>query len=510
MSLSRSFVCILAAGLLATATAEAREPGCHPYFKLAKSVTKPTRHSKIARPGKVKSQLANEVPWTVADLCSAYQIPQNLTGTGVIGILELGGGWVQSDLDLFSQANGLPPIQVINISVDGTTNSPSSPPDPNSADLEVTLDIQVAAAAYFYATGSMPVIKVFFAENTYEAMASVINAAVDENCDVLSISWGDNEANWNQYAPGAAENLEATAKAAAAKGLVILAASGDLSSTDGNPSKSVDVPSSCPHIIGCGGTTKTSAAEVVWGDGVATDYGTGGGFSVLFPKQAFQLKAPPGSGRMVPDIAANADPATGYLMFYGGDEYQVGGTSAVAPLYAGFFAAAGRKLGFITPTLWNHPQAFTDITQGSNGDYSASTGPDPCTGLGVPHAGGVTGLFTNLGQTFSIKVVDRVAGNYSASLELNDPGQNEFTVVNSRSTGTGSFHQSSASVFSTVIGHSARRTSLLPGTFTAIVIDLKATGIPFVFDQSAAMIFGSGFGLNASNKFEIYSFTGQN
>ena len=158
------------------------------------------------------------------------------------------------------------------------------------------------------------------------------------------------------------------------------------------------MPSSCPHIIGCGGTTKTQAGEVVWGDGTPNGNGTGGGYSALFPPQSFQVGAPPSPGRpgrMVPDVAANADPDTGYLVVINGEEVQVGGTSAVAPLYSGLFAAFGKRLGFVTPTLWQHPEAFVDITEGSNGSFSAARGPDPCTGLGVPKGKALAALFAS-------------------------------------------------------------------------------------------------------------------
>lgn len=485
---------------------------CRPYFKLAR------QHSRVDQMGKPKglrksksSPPAVAAPWTIPDLCAAYKIPRTFNGNGVIGILELGGGWVQSDLDQFSSTNGLPPIQVTNVSVDGTSNAPSSPPDLTSADVEVALDIQVAAATYYYATGKMPQIKVFYASNNFESFESVIDAAVATKCDVLSISWGASEFYWQQYAPGAATSLEAAAQAAAANGLVILAASGDFSSSDGDPGTNVDVPAACPHIIGCGGTTKTATSEIVWGDGVGTDYGTGGGFSTVFPRQAFQLGAPRGAGRLVPDISANADPETGYLMVYGGQQLQVGGTSAVAPFYAGLFAASGRKLGFITPTLWKHPSTFTDITQGSIGAYSARVGPDACTGLGVPNAGGSFNLFSDVGQVFTVKVQDRVTGNYPATLLLNDPTIGEFALLGPRTTGSGTYRQYPPNaVVSTVIGRSPVGASLFPGSFTAIIVDWKASGIPFLFDHLPASIYGWGAGLNSSRKLETYSFSGEN
>jgi kumamolisin len=88
---------------------------------------------------------------------------------------------------------------------------------------------------------------------------------------------------------------------------------------------------------------------------------------------------------MVPDVAANADPNTGYEIVVYGQQQIIGGTSAVAPLYAGLFASFGRKLGFVTPKLYEDPSAFVDITRGSNGQYSARKGVDPCSGLGAPN-----------------------------------------------------------------------------------------------------------------------------
>jgi kumamolisin len=331
-------------------------------------------------------------PFRVADLCTAYNFPTGLAGGGGVGVLELGGGYTQADLDLFSQLNGLPQIIPTDVSVNGGLNSPGDP-----ADGEVLLDIQVAAAAYFFCTGQIPTIKVFFAPNDDSSFKAVMNAAVAAGCDVLSISWGKDEAGWDS---DVANQVEAAAQATTDNGCVVFAASGDNSSSDGAPGANVDMPSSCPHILGCGGTTKTPFSEVVWGDGTPNGRGTGGGYSVLFPPQDFQLNAPPSPGqpgRMVPDVAANANPDTGYLIVVNGQEIQIGGTSAVAPLYAGLFAAFGQKLGFVTPTLWQHPEGFTDITQGSNGSFQAVVGPDPCTGLGVPIGAALAALFAGAG-----------------------------------------------------------------------------------------------------------------
>jgi kumamolisin len=96
---------------------------------------------------------------------------------------------------------------------------------------------------------------------------------------------------------------------------------------------------------------------------------------------------------MVPDVAADADPNTGYNIFVHGTASVVGGTSAVAPLFAGLFASLGTKLGFVTPTLWENQKAFNDITVGGNGFYNATVGPDPCSGIGSPIGTSIAELF---------------------------------------------------------------------------------------------------------------------
>jgi kumamolisin len=188
--------------------------------------------------------------------------------------------------------------------------------------------------------------------------------------------------------------MEADAAAATAAGMVVFAAAGDNDSSDGGSTPAnVDCPSSCPHVVGCGGTNKTTTAETVWNDnpGETAGEGTGGGYSTLFPVQTFQIGAPPapagstaGTGRMVPDVTADADPNTGYEIVVHGSQTVVGGTSAVAPLFAGLFASFGTKLGFVTPILWQNQTAFNDITVGGNGFYDAAVGPDPCSGIGSP------------------------------------------------------------------------------------------------------------------------------
>ena len=167
--------------------------------------------------------------------------------------------------------------------------------------------------------------------------------------------------------------------------------------TDGQ--QHVDFPASSPHVVACGGTKleasgTTITSEVVWNE--STGGATGGGISAVFPVPSYQqgitlpTSANPGgkAGRGVPDVAGDADPETGYNIVTDGSATVVGGTSAVAPLWAGLIAringARTQPVGFINTLLYGAPASFHDITSGTNGAYSAGPGWDACTGLGSP------------------------------------------------------------------------------------------------------------------------------
>jgi kumamolisin len=156
-------------------------------------------------------------------------------------------------------------------------------------------------------------------------------------------------------------------------------------------------------VLGCGGTTLSvdPTSETVWG-GTAGGGATGGGVSRTFPLPAYQSSAGvPGQadtgrpGRGVPDVAADADPATGYRIRVDGQEIVLGGTSAVAPLWAALVCrlvqALGEPLGAPHQALYGGatpgvtPPGLRDVTVGSNGAYDAGPGWDPCTGLGTPN-----------------------------------------------------------------------------------------------------------------------------
>lgn len=307
------------------------------------------------------------------EVAKAYNYPLNLTGKGyTAGIIELGGGFGQFDITAYFSNLGLPIPTVISVPVAGGQNKSDGP---DGADGEVLLDIEVVGAVAPEAT-----IRVYFAPNSDSGFLAAINQAVADGCHVVSISWGQAESQWSS---SALKEFDAAFLAARKAGVVVFAAAGDSGSTDSTSSNVTDYPASDPNVLGCGGTRLTVNAdgsrstEVTWNDNPTTS-ATGGGVSKVF------------TGRQVPDVAGNADPDTGYSVLVDGGEYVIGGTSAVAPLYAGLTlllcegvgTPIGQRVDFYN-TLATNLGAIWDVTAGDNGGYKAGPGRDNVTGLGV-------------------------------------------------------------------------------------------------------------------------------
>lgn len=337
---------------------------------------------------KPRASAAQPEPFNPPQVAALYAFPTGVTGAGqTIGILELGGGYNTSDIDTYFQGLGLTPPTVVAVSVDGGTNAPG---DPNGADGEVALDIQVAGSI---ANGVR--LAVYFAPNTDQGFIDAITTAVHDTTNkpsVLSISWGGPESSWAQSSITALDNA---CQSAAALGVTITVASGDNGSTDGvsDGQNHVDFPASSPHVLACGGTELIASGssiteEIVWDDLASQGGATGGGYSAVFPIPSWQTGVT-GSGRGVPDVAGDASPESGYNILVDGQQEVVGGTSAVAPLWAALVALLnqqkGAALGFVNPTLYTDKADLRDITQGNNGAYSAGPGWDACTGLGSPN-----------------------------------------------------------------------------------------------------------------------------
>ncbi len=352
--------------------------------------------------------------YTPPQVAQFYQFPANTTGAGrTLAVIELGGGFSSSDLDPYFASLGIAVPSVTAASVDGAVNTPGQ--DPNGDDGEVLLDIEVAGAV---APGAAQVV--YFAPNTDQGFVDAVTTAVHASPTptVISISWGQSEDTWTAQGRTALDQAMADA---AALGVTVCVAAGDNGSADAQNDGAVhaDFPAASPHALACGGTslrgdaaTGSISSETVWNDGPGRG-ATGGGVSDVFPLPSWQASAgvparagaAPGTpaGRGVPDVAGCADPATGYQVRVDGQSMVVGGTSAVAPLWAALVCrlaeATGRTFGLIQPLLYAGTQAgqgvpgFRDITSGNNGAYAAGPGWDACTGLGSPDG---TALLTRL------------------------------------------------------------------------------------------------------------------
>jgi kumamolisin len=334
----------------------------------------------------------------------AYKFPNGLDGQGqTVAIIELGGGYRMEELESYFserlagylQENSASPPSVTEVSVDGGANTPGS-----QADGEVMLDIEVVGTLAPAAK-----IVVYFAPNSgdqgfIDAVSQAVHDATNKP-SVVSISWGGPEDQWTEQGRN---QMEQVLTEAAALGVTVTVAAGDNGSTDGvteNPQRQhVDFPASAPHALACGGTSLviSEGKETVWnaepGEGA-----TGGGVSIEFPTRPsyqepyvtednYDTKKP---GRGVPDVAGDAARLTGYAILVDGQTQLVGGTSAVAPLWAALIArinqSLGKPVGFLQPQIYPLQEAaFRTITEGNNGAYKAELkGWNACAGLGTPN-----------------------------------------------------------------------------------------------------------------------------
>jgi kumamolisin len=321
-----------------------------------------------------------------AAVARRYQFPSGPTGAGqAIAILEFGGGYTAADMASYFQSKGIARAgTLLSVPVDGVDNTPT-PGDPS--DGEVQLDIEVAGSV---APGANLVV--YFSSNQGSGFLDAVAAAVHDSQNapsVISISWGGPETAW---AGQDIDALNQAFQAAATLGITVCCASGDSGADDGADVATVDFPASSPYVLACGGThLPATGAETAWNDG-AEGGASGGGYSVHFARPDWQTGAGAGlaakPGRGVPDVAGDASPTTGYNIAVDGQPMVVGGTSAVAPLWAGLIAlcnqSAGHHAGLVNPLLYANPAALTDITSGDNNVYQAGPGWDAVTGLGSP------------------------------------------------------------------------------------------------------------------------------
>jgi kumamolisin len=390
-------------------------PFAKPHYRIRRGTARAASVGATAD----RSTASASVPagFTPPQLASLYSFPKNLDGTGqTIAILELGGGFHPAELTTYFQNLGIatPPSVTAATYTNGGTNSPGTNAlDPNNPDVEVMLDIEVSGSI---APGAK--IVVYFApDTTDQSFLGVMNAILTDTVNkpnIVSISWGGPE---DEATAQFRNEFDQLLQSAASLGVTVCVAAGDNGSADfaaddpnWDKKAHVDFPASDPFVLACGGTQLTASStaitkEVVWDDG--KNDGTGGGVSRFFALPSYQQNAgvPPAADptgpvmRGVPDVAGDAAPASGYRIICDGTSFPdpsqgippVGGTSAVAPLWAGLLArinqGLGKPVGFINPLLYAAPAnaTFRDITQGNNGDYKAGTGWDACTGLGTPN-----------------------------------------------------------------------------------------------------------------------------
>jgi kumamolisin len=352
-------------------------------------------------------------PLTPLQVGKLYNFPAG-TGAGqTIGIYEgPGAGYTMSDLQLTMNAFGG------GLTVPTPTDFPagsnlgaSATGDPRT---ETILDITVSSAVaqganivVYFNTGSA-------ATDIISTLGSMIHpSGSDPVPTILSISyvWSADDDDTSFLTPSDYTQIDNLFSDAAQKGITVCVASGDTGAMCESPIQAqVWFPGSDPWVLSCGGTTigdisGSSFDEYVWYDTFGGGSGaTGGGVSARFPVPVWQnnVTVPKRNGtgtvgRGTPDVAGNASPNSGYPIFIGGTSVgPVGGTSAVAPLYAGLVALLnqnlGQSIGFLNPIIYARgPSVCRDVT-GAAGPannsfdsvtgYPAGVGWDACTGWG--------------------------------------------------------------------------------------------------------------------------------
>ncbi|HEY2661597.1 MAG TPA: S53 family serine peptidase [Caulobacteraceae bacterium] len=378
-----------------------------------------TRKAMVAGP----DMATKARPWFLPpELAKIYDFPTANASGQAIGLLEFGGGVETADVTAYFTKLGLPIPAVQVVAVDGVSTDPAADPDSTG---EVMLDVDVAGAL---SAGAK--IVVYFSTFDEKGMVDVLSTVLADSANdpsVLSISWGwpenqpfNSSVTWS---PAAIERINGSFLAAAHLGISVCVSTGD----DGSEAQikdgraHVNFPATSPYVLAVGGTTlhaKTSAkgtqhiTETVWNNGPGS--GTGGGVSDYTAAPSWQTGVVPPSinpghfaGRAIPDVAADADPNTGYLTMADGKLGIVGGTSASAPLWASLIvrlnAELGSRVGNFNSLLYTKigpARVLRDITVGDNdtdgllsGSYKAKPGWDACTGWGVPDGNKILAAF---------------------------------------------------------------------------------------------------------------------
>jgi len=343
------------------------------------------------------------------DLANLYDITgltaRGLDGSGQTVAVFSEDTFQDSDIATFDQTrniSGAPPVQ--RVQFEGPVQFQSG-----DGATEVDLDIEVIREL-------APKAQIL----DYEAPccgAAAFSVGIDRivkdgRAKLVNFSYGQCELELTPFSE--LQAADASFAAAAAAGVTVFVSSGDQGAYEcqrddtTNHTLSVPWPSSSPNVVSVGGTyvdvrqDGSRLDEVGWED-VLSHAGGGGGVSTLFPRPGWQAGVPGINNgyttnpprRQTPDVAADADGASGYSVYSQGQDAMVGGTSAAAPLWTGSFVLISQlaarshvRLPFIAPLLYRaaarDPSAFYDVTLGGNRFYSAGPGWDYSTGLGVP------------------------------------------------------------------------------------------------------------------------------
>ena len=323
------------------------------------------------------------------------------SGTPVITVVDLGGGWLPNDLTLAGQCFGYSPPQVTQTQGDGVVTAI------DNADGETSLDLQTAAAV-------APGAQLRLVQSTLGGILDGFSRAVGDPRglpDVISLSYGGCAFAENRSAPGYTSVLNAALAMTALTGVSSFVAAGDSGSTTCGTSvsgTSLSYPAVSPFVTAVGGTRlalgagNTRVSETVWNDSAfGAKAAGGGGLSRLQPRPAYQDGANAQDHRAVPDVSALADAVPGWPVVTDASLQTVGGTSGSTPftaaataLVAGSERNAGRpRIGLANGWFYQaaaQPSTFFDVTKGSNdlagvGCCQATAGYDPASGLGVPN-----------------------------------------------------------------------------------------------------------------------------
>jgi kumamolisin len=335
-----------------------------------------------------------------------HQSTDGAPGGGTIATLQF-AGYNNNDLRTYANDHSIP-FSVSNsavyqeVSVDGA--DPADTSDPNGS-TEVALDQETLLGVAPHSAQ-----RPYFAPNSDVGSVDALHQIAADASDAthgyyhlvaFSTSWGVCEPH-----DAVIQSEEDAIAEIVATGVTVFAATGDGGAYDCRPSgfgsqpppqPAVDFPASSPLVVAVGGTTRfPTTADTGWGGANHNVLeGSGGGISQVFSRPSYQanVAASYGDHRLVPDIAAAADPATGFSVYSGGQYFTVGGTSLAAPAMTGMYVNAltspnlpGR--GDIHPFLYEAgAAAIKDVTAETANQgalYPAKAGFDLSTGLGAP------------------------------------------------------------------------------------------------------------------------------